>query len=59
MKFSDKLLALVKSRRFLLGVAGVAAVACKELFGMDEQQVLAIAGIVVSWIVSDSVRPTV
>ena len=59
MTFQEKLGALLKSRRFLLAVAGVAAIAAKELFGLDEASTLSIAGIVIGWIVSDGVRPTV
>lgn len=55
----NKITALLKSTRFWMAVAGVVAVALKETLGLDETQTLAVAAIVVSWIVGETVRPNV
>ena len=57
---NSKLLALLKSRRFLVAVVGVAAVVSSDVFGvkLDTEQVIAVASIAIAWIVGDSVRET-
>jgi len=55
----SKLKSLLSSRRFLMAVAGVLAIALKVTLDMDESQVLAMAGIVIAWILGDSKRETV
>ena len=37
-------------RKFLMAIAGVLAVAVSSYFGIDEEKILAVAGIVVSYI---------
>lgn len=54
----DKITALLKSRRFWIAVAGVVAVALHDTLGLDEQQTLELAGIVIAWILGDSLRET-
>lgn len=56
----QKLKALVASRRFWVAAAGLAAVVSSEIFGytLDTEQVVAIATIIVAWIVGDTVRET-
>lgn len=53
-----KITALLRSRRFWLAVAGVAAVALGETIGLDEQKTLEIAGIIIAWVLGDSIRET-
>jgi len=55
----SKIKSLLSSRRFLMAVAGVLAISLNTVLGMDESQVLAMAGIIVAWILGDSHRPTV
>jgi hypothetical protein len=56
----QKLKALVASRRFWVAATGLAAVVSSEIFGynLDTEQVVAIATIIVAWIVGDTVRET-
>lgn len=53
-----KLAALLRSRRFWTAVAGVLAITGTHLFGLDEQQTLGLAGVLISWILGDSIRAT-
>lgn len=55
-----KIKSMVASRRFWVAAAGLAAVVSSELFGytLDTDQVVAIATIIVAWIVGDTVRET-
>lgn len=55
---AQKAVSLISSRRFLLALAGVAAVAFNETLGISEEQVMQVSGIVISWIIGDSVRKT-
>jgi hypothetical protein len=55
----NKIKSLLSSRRFLMAVAGVLAIALKVTLDMDESQVLSIAAIIVAWILGDSKRETV
>ncbi len=50
----------MKSRRFWVAAAGLAAVVGQEAFGvqLDTDQLVAVATIVVAWIVGDTVRET-
>ena len=56
----DKLVALLKSRRFWAATIGLVAVVSSSLFGyeMDTEQILSVVGIVMAWIVGDSFRKT-
>jgi len=54
----DKLKSLLRSRRFWIAVLGMVAVVAHEGFGLDESQVLTIGGIVVAWIIGDTLRRT-
>ncbi len=57
---NTKFLSLLKSRRFLVAVAGVVAVVSSDVFGvsLNTEQVVGVASIVIAWIVGDSVRET-
>jgi len=57
---NNKLKSLLTSRRFWVAAAGLAAVVSSEMFGikLDTEQVVAVATIVVAWIVGDTVRET-
>lgn len=50
---------LLKSKRFWLSVGAVIAILANSLLGVSEEDVNKIVGIVVAWVVSDSIRPTV
>lgn len=56
----NKFTSLLKSRRFWVAAAGLAAVVGQEAFGvqLDTDQLVAVATIVVAWIVGDTVRET-
>ena len=56
----NKVTSLLKSRRFWVAAAGLAAVCSQEVFGvtLDTDQLVAVATIVVAWIVGDTVRET-
>ncbi len=54
----DKLLALFKSRRFWVALAGVAVVVA-EPFGLSADSVNEIVMLLMAWIVGDSVSKTV
>jgi len=53
-----KLKSLIRSRRFWMAVLAAVAVAAQEGLGLDENQVLTIGGIVVAWILGDTLRRT-
>ncbi len=57
---NDKLKSLITSRRFWVAAAGLAAVVSSDVFGfeLNTEQVVAVAGIVVAWIVGDTLRET-
>lgn len=57
---NNKLKSLLTSRRFWVAAAGLAAVVSSDVFGieLDTEQVVAVATIVVAWIVGDTVRET-
>lgn len=57
---SAKIKSLLTSRRFWVSAIGVATVVSSELFGiqLDDQQILSVAGIVVAWVVGDTLRET-
>jgi hypothetical protein len=55
----QKLAALIRSRRFLLAVAGVAAIAMDDVLGISQEETLQVAAIVIAWIIGDSVRKTI
>lgn len=56
----NKLTTLVQSRRFWVAAAGLVAVVGQEVLGMqlDTEQLVAVASIVVAWIIGDTVRET-
>ena len=55
-----KLHALLQSRRFWAAAAGLLAVLGQDLFGVElaTDQLVAIASIVVAWIIGDTLRET-
>ncbi len=57
---NDKLKSLISSRRFWVAAAGLAAVVSSDVFGfeLNTEQVVAVAGIVVAWILGDTLRET-
>jgi len=57
---SENLKKMLTSKRFWAAAAGVVVVAGKDLLGLNlsEEQVTAIAAVVVAWIVGDSIRET-
>ena len=57
---SEKLKSLITSRRFWVAAAGLAAVVSSDVFGfeLNTEQVVAVMGIVVAWIVGDTLRET-
>lgn len=56
----EKVKALLKSRRFIAAVVGVAAIVASEAFGvkLDTEQITAIVVMISSWILGDSLRKT-
>ncbi len=56
----NKFASLLKSRRFWVAAAGLAAVVGQEAFGiqLDTEQLVAVATIIVAWIVGDTIRET-
>lgn len=54
----DKLLALLVSRRFWAAVTGVLIIFLQDVLGLDEGKAQWIAGILVAWIVGDSLNQT-
>ena len=57
----DKVKGLLTSRRFWVASIGLAAVVSSELFGveLDHEQLLSVTGIVIAWVVGDSLRESV
>ena len=54
----EKLKGLIRSRRFWTAVGSVVVVILNDNLGIPEETANTIAGIGVSWIVGDSLRPT-
>lgn len=57
---STKIKSLLTSRRFWVSAVGVVTVVSAELFGvkLDDQQIVSVAGIVVAWVIGDTIRET-
>jgi len=55
---TERLLALLGSRRFYAAVLAVAVVAANEVLGLDEEQVKMVITTVSAWIIGDSVNKT-
>jgi len=57
---NDKLKSLLTSRRFWVAAAGLVAVVGQEAFGvtLSTDQIIAVGGIVVAWILGDTIRET-
>ena len=53
-----KLLSLVKSRRFLAACASVVVICLHDLTGLSSDQGAAICGVVIAWIIGDSIKNT-
>ena len=55
-----KLTSMLQSRRFWVAAAGLSAIVGQDLFGinLDTEQIIAISGIVMAWIIGDTVRET-
>lgn len=58
MKYIDKLRTLFLSRRFQIAAIGVAVVVFQDLLRMSEDQATVVAGLMMSWIVGDSINKT-
>jgi uncharacterized membrane protein len=56
----DKVKSLLTSRRFWVAGIGLVTVVSSELFGvsLDHDQLLSVAGIVVAWVIGDTIRET-
>jgi len=54
----DKILALAQSRRFATAVMGVLVVAFQDVLGMTPEQAQTVAGLLMAWIVGDSLNTT-
>ena len=57
---SLKLKSLFTSRRFWVAGIGLVTVVSSELFGihLDHDQLMSVAGIVVAWVIGDTIRET-
>jgi hypothetical protein len=55
-----KVKSMLASRRFWVAAAGLVAVVGQDLLGvdLDTDQVVAVASIVVAWVIGDTVRET-
>ena len=42
-----------------MAVGGVLAIVANDVLGLDEKETLSIVGIVVAWVLGDSVRKTI
>lgn len=59
MSYVDRLIAMLKSRRFQATIASVLTVVFQDFIGLTLEQSLVIVGIVQSWVIGDAVRKTV
>jgi uncharacterized membrane protein len=57
---NSKVKSMIASRRFWVAAAGLAAVVGQDILGveLDTDQVVAVASIVVAWVIGDTVRET-
>lgn len=57
---NSKVKSMLASRRFWVSAAGLAAVVGQDLLGveLDTDQLVAVASIVVAWVIGDTVRET-
>jgi len=57
---NSKVKSMLASRRFWVAAAGLAAVVGQDILGveLDTDQVVAVASIVVAWVIGDTVRET-
>ena len=55
----SKWLPLLQSKRFLAAVAGIITIVANQVagLGLQEEQVLAITGFIIAWVLGDSYRP--
>ena len=58
MTFRGKLVALVRSRRFLASVSAVLVVVFQDLLSLDESQANTLVAVVMGWVVGDSISKT-
>jgi hypothetical protein len=54
----DKIRSLTNSRRFWTAVGGVLIVLCNEQLGLSEEDATKVIGIMVAWILGDSLNKT-
>lgn len=56
----EKIIAMLTSKRFIAAAVGVAVIAADDLLGvkLDQTQTIALASIVIAWIVGDTIRET-
>ena len=57
-EFIDKLLGVLKSRRFWTATGGVVVILLHDTFGLDEGTSNAIVAMLIAWIVGDSLNKT-
>jgi len=59
MSFTNKIKALLNSRRFWVAVFGVLGIVIQDIIPfIDESQITAISNIMIGWIVGDSIYKT-
>lgn len=54
----NKIVLLLRSRRFWAAIVGVIAIAAHDLVGLSEEQVQQVGLIITGWIVGDSISKT-
>ena len=58
MKFSDKLLALLTSRRFWVTVGASAQLIFTDVIGLDQQTSMGVTAALIAWVLGDSISKT-
>jgi uncharacterized membrane protein len=56
----EKWKSLLLSRRFWISAVGVASIVASETFGikLDQEQLVGVVTIVISWVIGDTIRET-
>jgi len=58
MRYPNKFRALLWSRRFQSAVVGIVVVLLHETLEIDEETARTIAGIIIGWVIGDSIMKT-